>query len=68
MADLAKLEEKFRDAQAAFMEDDSESNKKKYKKAKEAFSEARTAQKEAEEADPDHPRGKSLAAVIDEES
>lgn len=68
MADLAKLEERYRDAQDAFVEDDSESNKKKYKKAKTAFAEARTAQKQDEEADPDHPRGKSLAAVVDEEA
>lgn len=68
MADLAKLEERYRDAQAAFMDDDSETSKKKYKKAKQAFAEARTEQKQAEEADPDHPRGKSLAAVVDEES
>lgn len=44
--DLAKLEEKYREAQAAYANDDSDINKKAFKRAKLAFSNARAKQRD----------------------
>jgi hypothetical protein len=68
MADLEKLEAKYREAQENFSSSGSDADKKAYKKAKQAFSDARQAQRLKEENDPEHPRGTTLASVIDEES
>jgi hypothetical protein len=67
MSDLDALEAAYYEAREVFVADRTEKNKAAYKKAKYAFAEARTAQKLAEEADPDHPRGTTLASVTAEE-
>lgn len=66
-ADLEKLETKYRDAQEVFAESRSEADKAKYKKAKQAFNDARTEVRAAEEADPEHPRGKGVASITTED-
>lgn len=63
MANLEELEARFREAQSAYMDDRSEENKQAYKEAAQAFSDARVAQRQEEEADPDHPRGRSMVVV-----
>jgi hypothetical protein len=67
MSDLDELERAYSEAREVFVNDRTEENKAAYKAAKYAFAEARTAQKLAEEADPDHPRGQSLVSVTDGE-
>lgn len=64
MPDLAKLEERYRAAEAAFRDDRSDKGLyDKFKKAKQAFVDARTEQKKAEEADPNHGRGTGLVQI-----
>ena len=57
MADLDKLEAKYRSAQKTFKGNKSQKNHDAYRKAKLAFTDERVKQRKAEEADPNHPRG-----------
>lgn len=57
------LQEEFEAARDEYFDDPSEENRKAFDKAMQAFSNARTSQKQDEEVDPDHPRGRTLAAV-----
>ena len=68
MSKLDTLETKYREAHDAFKKSGSEKNHDAYEKAKKAFADARVEQRQAEEADPNHPRGTGLASVTDEEN
>lgn len=60
---MPDLEAAYRKAQEKFAKSPTDANKHAYKSAKQAFADERTAQKQAEEADPNHPRGTGLANV-----
>jgi gamma-glutamylcyclotransferase (GGCT)/AIG2-like uncharacterized protein YtfP len=66
MSDLDELEAAYYEAREVFVADRTDENRDAYKAAKYAFAEARTAQKLAEEADPNHPRGASLVQVSED--
>lgn len=63
---LVSLQEKFDAAQAKFSKSGSDADKKKYQDAKSTYALARVEVRKAEEADPNHPRGESLASVTQE--
>jgi hypothetical protein len=67
MSDLDALERAYSEAREVFVADRTDENRDAYKAAKYAFAEARTAQKIAEEADPNHPRGAGLVQATDGE-
>lgn len=64
---LETLEKKFREAKDEYAKDKSDANHDKYRKAKLRFTDARREQKQAEENDENHPRGKGLVVVTNGE-
>jgi len=65
---LETLEEEYLEAKEAFRADPEDSDlKAEFKEAKDAFQQARISQRQEEEADPNHKRGKGLVSVENEE-
>jgi len=69
MPDLDKLAKAYDEARKAYRADrKSEAKRTRFKRAKEALTEARVSERQREEEDPNHPRGQSMAVVTNEES
>ena len=66
MPNLEELEQAYRNAREAYEADKTEENHDNYRQAKLEFTEARVTQRQAEESDPDHSRGKGLVQVDNE--
>ena len=67
MVDLEQLEAEYRELQEQLMNDrDNVELQEEYTAAKQAFADARQAQRRVEELDPDHPRGQVFAAATNE--